>query len=791
MKGRGKRKKSRLALVLAVTMAASVWSVPVMAAEGSNAANEMLALSETKADEGIKADEKDAKIVKAEAEKLLRQYVRIPDDYQLQSSSYRTGKLVNGTRSYWEMYFVKRVNGKQTAAVRGSLDAASGQLLSFYNEQYAPVAQTTYPLKVDRTSALKLAEEFINQIAKPYSSDVGLNETYGVMPLPPLSGSVTHQIRFDRIVEGIPYLGNYIELSINSEGHVESFGLNWDETIVFPKAGNYMSKEQAVSALNAAASLELRYVLPYNAPSDQRIPRLSYGMQTVAVDAVTGQKTNDDRSYIYYYYGDVSKTPLTSEPLAAKPQPTSISEKDAIAAVEKAFPLPEGSELQSSGYTESREEGESKTSSSWNLDWSVKREGSDPGSISARVNGSTGAIESYYNFRSRDTSESKGITLEQAIAKAEEIVKQQLPWLSHELYTIAPSSKIYEGRKPEEIYSYDIQFQRKVNGAIIDYDSVYVSVDAISGQVRSYSSSIHSFDYPAKSPALITRSEALAKWMDYYDVQLTYRVDQQYMLDGALLSADKVDLMRAAGDPAFARAELKADIGLIYQLADKDRPESLFLDAQSGEWRSQSTGAVTGLELPRATDAEGHWAEEALQLMVAYRALELNDGKVTPSAVITRGELIKMLVLARNNGRALNFDMIKNSAAAASFADVAADSTYFAYVETALQQNLIDLGDGAFNPDEPVTRDDMSELIVRALGYNTLANYDYIFKVSFKDEAAIVNKGQAAITVGLKIMSLSDGKFLPVKKVTRAEAATAFFRYLQKREELQEAPLRM
>lgn len=790
MKKRGKRKNSKLALVLAVTMAASVWSVPVMAAEGASATNEMAALSEAQADEGIKADEKDAKIVKAEAEKLLRQYVRIPDDYQLQSSSYRTGKLVNGTRSYWEMNFIKRVNGKQTAAVRGSLDAVSGQLLGFYNEQYTPVAQTTYPLKVDRVGALKLAEEFINQIAKSYSSEVQLNETYGVKPLPPLGGSVTHQIRFDRMVGNIPYLGNYIELSINSEGHVESFRLYWDETIVFPEAGNYMSKEQAVSALNDAASLELRYVLPYNAPADQRIPRLSYGMKAVAVDAVTGQKTDDDISY-GYYYGDPSKTPLTTEPLAAKPKPATLSEKDAIAAVEKAFPLPEGSELQGSGYTESHEEGDSETSSSWNLEWSVKRDGNDLGSISARVNGSTGAVESYYNFRNRDTSEGKGVTLEQAIAKAEETVKQQLPWLSHELYTITPSAKIYEGRKPEEIYSYDIQFQRKVNQAIIDYDSIYVSVDAISGQVRSYSSSIRSFEYPAKAPALITRSEALGKWMDYYDVQLTYRVEQQYMLDGALLSADKVALMRAAGDPAFARAEIKADIGLIYQLADKDRPESLFLDAQSGEWRSQSTGAVTSLELPRATDAEGHWAEEALQLMVAYRALELNDGKVTPSAVITRGELIKMLVLARNNGRSLNFEMTKNSAAAASFADVSADSAYFAYVETALQQNLIDLGDGAFNPDEAVTRDDMSELIVRALGYNTLANYDYIFKVSFKDADAIVNKGQAAITVGLKIMSLSDGKFLPVKKVTRAEAATAFFRYLQKREELQEAPLRL
>jgi hypothetical protein len=104
---------------------------------------------------------------------------------------------------------------------------------------------------------------------------------------------------------------------------------------------------------------------------------------------------------------------------------------------------------------------------------------------------------------------------------------------------------------------------------------------------------------------------------------------------------------------------------------------------------------------------------------------------------------------------------------------------------------LIDVGDGSFNPSGNVSRDEMAELIVRALGYNALANYDHIFKTTYKDSVQIEHKGQAAIVVGLKIMSLSDGKFLPKKQVTRGEASVAFFRYLQARAELQEAPLRM
>nr|WP_285855702.1 S-layer homology domain-containing protein [Paenibacillus camelliae] len=151
-----------------------------------------------------------------------------------------------------------------------------------------------------------------------------------------------------------------------------------------------------------------------------------------------------------------------------------------------------------------------------------------------------------------------------------------------------------------------------------------------------------------------------------------------------------------------------------------------------------------------------------------------------------------MLVIARNGGNryyaTANDSSAQNSS---SFKDISVGSEYFAYVEDALQQNLIDIGDGSFNPEGTVTREEMAELIVRALGYNTLAQHEHIFADKFNDSQHIKNKGQAAIVVGLNIMSANaDGKFQPSKKVQRAEAATAFFRYLQSRADLQEAPLR-
>ena len=332
-----------------------------------------------------------------------------------------------------------------------------------------------------------------------------------------------------------------------------------------------------------------------------------------------------------------------------------------------------------------------------------------------------------------------------------------------------------------------------MHNAIVDFDSVSVSIDARTGEVRSFDANLSDDSYPLYAPKTISAEAATEKWLDYYETKLTYRLNQQYMIGGQPIPLEKYKLMLASGEPASDNVEQDVTIELVYQLVPKPVQENVFLDATTGEWRSRDTGDVTTLELPIATDAEGHWAEQSLQLMVAYKALDLVDGKVRPNELITRGELIKMLVLASSGGRFYGYamDNAASSSEKGSFNDVAADSDFFAYIESALDQNLIDIGDGSFNPDANVSRDEMSELIVRALGYNTLAKYDYIFNSSFKDEGDIAGKGQAAIVVGLKIMSLADGKFLPLKKVTRAEASIAFFRYLQKRAELQEAPLRM
>ena len=50
------------------------------------------------------------------------------------------------------------------------------------------------------------------------------------------------------------------------------------------------------------------------------------------------------------------------------------------------------------------------------------------------------------------------------------------------------------------------------------------------------------------------------------------------------------------------------------------------------------------------SDIDNHWAQNELQLMLDYQALDVKDGKVNPDQTIKRGELVKMLVIAMNGG---------------------------------------------------------------------------------------------------------------------------------------------
>lgn len=732
--------------------------------------------------------EVDVAITKSQAIALAQKYVSIPETYKLQSASLSSSFRSSGQYSVWSLSYTYQVKERTLGNINVTIDAGNGELIGYNSYTDDSNVKPVYPPKVDRDQATKVAQSFIAKVAAFYKDQIELDAYAGVGEKPPLTGKVVHTIRFDRVVNGIPFVENYIDMQIDGEGHVLSYNRYWDNSITFDQAAPAVTGDEAAVKLQQAATPTLAYIIPYG--MKQRKPLLVYGVAPVAISAITGETISSQSA-------PAKETQISTKPLGEKPSADgSLTKEQASAKVDAAFGLPKDAKLTSSEYGEYADDSTGKNRAYWQLSYSVGNEEDNKRggqSIYAQVDAQTGEVRSYSAYDSTNTG--TGVTYAAARTKAIEVLGKQLGWLADQYYLMEydASTANYEGKKPEEIGNYYFNAIRKVNGVPVESESVQVSISAYDGEVESYYSNTSGFEFPATAPAVIGDAKAVDAWMDYYRVQLTYQSDYNYYWDGQPIPVEKYKLMVAAGEIKPNEVKSQGEAKLVYQLVPRyNLDQNVTLDAETGHWINSEDGTLTTLERETASDIEGHWAQRELELMVAYKALDLQDGKVNPNAVITRGEMIKMLVLAMNQGTPVYYasDSAKMGSAAASFNDVATDSGYFAYVETALQQQLIDVGDGTFNPEGKVDREEMAELIVRALGYNPLAERDNLFNVTFADSDKVEQKGQAAIAIGLGIMTLQNGKFLPEREVTRAEAATAFFRFLQAKADLKEAPLR-
>ena len=732
----------------------------------------------------------DVAVSRDKAVELAKQLVKIPADYTLQSASYQTERLATGTRSAWNLSFVKRVNGKHLGSIHTRIDAGSGELLGYNTYLNDPTRKPVYPPKVDREQAQGLAEAFIAEVGKSYAGELRYNADFGIQFRPPLNGDVRYQLRFNRVVNDIAYMDNFIDVEVDGEGHVLGYQVQWDKTLKFEAGQPSINLDEAEAKIRELAQPRLSYVVPYQMKQPVK-PFLSYELEALMIDALSGERYQPFATLTEpNTTNPVAPSSLGNRPAANK----SLTSEQAVKVVTDAFKLPAGSKLTDSSYHEYTNEFSGTPNATWQLNWSITEDGKDIGSIWASVNSRTGEITSFYNYNHSEVKggdEVKVVAYEQAKTKALDTVKKLLPGYAHELYLQETEQDRELADKmviPGDIRDYNFRFQRLIHGAAVQ-EGVHVSINAITGEVRSFNGELGGFSYPVQKPQTISEDQAVDSFMDYYKLELTYV--QTHSQNGQPIPLEKYNLMVASGEivPGTGGAEGSGEAKLVYRLVQRPIDGQVFLDAESGQWRDYQTGDVASLVKETATDIAGHWAERELSMMVAYKALDLEDGKVRPQAVVTRGEMIKMLVLSMNSGYRPMLTSLADQSA--SFRDVGASSEYFIYVENAVQANLIDLGDGTFNPEGEVDREEMAELIVRALGYNTLAKYEGLFNIPFNDTASIDNKGQAAIVAGLKIMNPDEkGNFNPDRMVTRAESATAFFRFLQAKADLQEAPLR-
>lgn len=169
-----------------------------------------------------------------------------------------------------------------------------------------------------------------------------------------------------------------------------------------------------------------------------------------------------------------------------------------------------------------------------------------------------------------------------------------------------------------------------------------------------------------------------------------------------------------------------------------------------------------------------HWAYHDIQRASDYGLIQgLDDGTFRPEERLNRASFVTILQ------RMFGWESV--TPATPSFTDVSPDDWYYAAAETALAHGVVDAGD-LFQPLAYITREDMAVMLVRALGYETLANDIAPTAASFPDVTDHAGHIALAAAFGLTTGVEVDGQLLfqPDAFATRGQAAAMLNRVYQR-----------
>ncbi|MBM7867469.1 leucine-rich repeat protein [Heliobacterium gestii] len=167
-------------------------------------------------------------------------------------------------------------------------------------------------------------------------------------------------------------------------------------------------------------------------------------------------------------------------------------------------------------------------------------------------------------------------------------------------------------------------------------------------------------------------------------------------------------------------------------------------------------------------DIANHWAKESIEALLAKKAISgYPDGDFRPDNRITRAEFAAIIVKA--------FHLQQKSGK--SFNDTA-DHWANPFVTTANADGILNGYDNdCFGPDEPITREQMAVMVVKAAKLQAATD-----PARFADDGKISSWAKNSINTAVKnnlISGYPDGAFQPQGNATRAEAAALIVKALQ------------
>lgn len=230
----------------------------------------------------LKAIDENSKLIsKDEAVSIAMKdkYLKLDDNYKVSNSRLtKSGYPYENVDDYsWNINFFYN-DGKKTKNVNVTLDAETGNILSFYKYSSSDVSKKKY---ADTKNAVKLADEaaayYLGDKSKEFKMAAGSEST---------EKSTTCYVDYVRYVNGISVLGNRINFTIDANNEITNFSYNYDD-VKFP-APEVISQEKAFEKLFD----QMDFDIYYHGFSDYKgnvKTYLSYSMDSFSMNAFTGE----------------------------------------------------------------------------------------------------------------------------------------------------------------------------------------------------------------------------------------------------------------------------------------------------------------------------------------------------------------------------------------------------------------------------------------------------------------------------------------------------------------------
>ena len=177
------------------------------------------------------------------------------------------------------------------------------------------------------------------------------------------------------------------------------------------------------------------------------------------------------------------------------------------------------------------------------------------------------------------------------------------------------------------------------------------------------------------------------------------------------------------------------------------------------------------------SDIENHWARNEILEMYAQGVVNgVGDNTFAPDANITRAQFTAILA------RALALPQVVGEESGQIFADVNRDDWFAASVAAAYNAGLVNGYNGAFRPNDEISRQEMAIMLMTAFRLAGLEVEESADLSEFSDVSQIAEWAAEAVSeaVGAGLMGgVGNGEFSPRTSATRAQATVVISRLIR------------